>query len=372
MPVDAVFNLPFEEQITFFRNKLNVPTHRWDDLWEAQHAKGFMVAGAYKADLLADFRDAVDKAIARGTTLEEFRRDFDGIVARHGWSYKGGRNWRSEVIYSTNIRQSYNAGRWKQLTDPDQLKVLPYLTYRHGDSRVPRPEHLSWDGITLPADHPWWKTHYPQNGWGCKCTVFGATRREYEASRAAGRGEAPDTAIDPKTGEPAGIDKGFGYNVGMAGEERGYAILTEKFESLPNDIARKWMASYVGEPAFERFIGGKIDGNFPVAVLDRSTMKHLETSRQAVWLSADTISRHATKHPEIGLAEYRMLPEIIDTGEIYRSGEDRIIYLWRDGKLYRAALKKTKGDKGNYVLTMFQTTDKVAERNVRSKYERIR
>ena len=125
-----------------------------------------MVAGAYKADLLSDFRDAVDKAIAQGTTLEEFRKDFDATVARHGWSYNGTRNWRSEVIYNTNIRTSYAAGRWEQLQDPDVKAFYGYLVYRHGDSRVPRPQHLAWNGLTLPADDPWWKTHYPPNGWG--------------------------------------------------------------------------------------------------------------------------------------------------------------------------------------------------------------
>ncbi|HRR41530.1 MAG TPA: phage minor head protein [Syntrophales bacterium] len=232
----TVFSLPFEEQEKFFRAKLNIPTRKWTDLWKDQHSKGFMVAGAYKADLLADFRDAVDKAITQGTTLEEFRKDFDQIVAKHGWSYNGSRNWRSEVIYSTNIRTSYAAGRWAQLTDPEQLQVLPYLTYKHGDSRVPRPQHLAWDGLTLPAKDPWWSTHYPPNGWGCKCRVYGSTKKEYEAARAAGKGEAPPSPIDPKTGEPVGIDKGWGYNPGAAANQK-YRILESAIERLPDDIA---------------------------------------------------------------------------------------------------------------------------------------
>jgi len=102
------------------------------------------------------------------------------------------------------------------LTDPEQLEVLPYLTYKHGDSKRPRPHHLAWDGTTLPAADPWWDTHYPQNGWGCKCRVYGSTKKEYEAATAAGKGNAPKSEIDPKTGEPVGIDKGFGCNVGSA------------------------------------------------------------------------------------------------------------------------------------------------------------
>jgi len=74
----------------------------------------------------------------------------------------------------------------------------------------------AWDGVTLPADDSWWKTHAVPNGWGCKCYITGATRSEYEAAKKGGAGTAPASPIDPKTGEPKGIDKGWGYNVGEA------------------------------------------------------------------------------------------------------------------------------------------------------------
>ncbi|MEW6670218.1 MAG: phage minor head protein [Thermodesulfobacteriota bacterium] len=231
--------MPFSEQEAFFRQKLNIPTRKWTDLWHAQHAKGFMVAGAYKAELLSDLREAVQKIIDDGATLDDFRRDFDGIVSRHGWSYKGGRNWRTAVIYNTNVRQSYNAGRWRQLTDPDVEKQFGYLVYRHGDSRVPRPEHLAWDGTTLPADDPWWETHYPANGWGCTCKVFAATKEEQAAAVKRGKGTAPASPIDPRTGEPEGIDKGFGYNVGKADAEQSHRILDDVIARLPEDMAAK-------------------------------------------------------------------------------------------------------------------------------------
>lgn len=366
----AAFGLPFKEQETFFRGKLNIPTLKWDDLWKEQHARGFMIAGAYKADLLTDFRHAVDKALTRGTTLEEFRRDFDAIVARHGWSYKGGRNWRTEVIYSTNLRQSYNAGRWEQLQEPSVMEAYPYLEYRHGDSKKPRPQHLAWHGLVLHRDDPFWDMHMPQNGWGCRCSVLAATKRDWQKAGSQGKTSAPPERIDPKTGEPEGIDPGFGYNVGKAAQ--GWRVLTDKFETMPNDVAQKWMASYVQGPAFGRFIAGKIKGEFPVAVMDGPTQKAVGAKAQTIWLSDATLAAHLAKHPEIGLEQYRLLPEIINGGEVYRQGNVRLIYLWRDGKLYRAGVKRTKDKTGNYILTLFETTDETALKNVRTKYERIR
>ncbi|MCC7082171.1 MAG: hypothetical protein IT530_15980, partial [Burkholderiales bacterium] len=179
MANDAEYrDLPFDEAVTFFRQKLNIPTRRWDDLWQGMHARGFMIAGAAKDELLADFRGAVDAAIADGESLAQFRRRFDGIVAKHGWDYNGGRNWRSEVIYATNVRTAYAAGRYAQMADPDVLRAMPFWMYKHGDSVHPRPLHLEWNGTVLPANDPWFRTHFAPNGWGCKCSIVPITRRD--------------------------------------------------------------------------------------------------------------------------------------------------------------------------------------------------
>ena len=221
--IDAIYqNLPFEEAIAFFRQKINLPTATWTDIWKAMHTRAFVVAGAIKADLIQDLRDAVDQAISEGTTLQDFRKAFDDTVARHGWRYKGGRNWRSRLIFETNIRTAYAEGRWQQMTDPELLKVRPYLLYRHGDSRNPRLHHLAWDGLVLPADDPWWHTHYPPNGWGCKCRVFSISPRELKKMGKSKPDAAPVEGTyqwkDKRTSEihtvPVGIDPGWGYNVG--------------------------------------------------------------------------------------------------------------------------------------------------------------
>lgn len=212
------FNTPFKEQLDFFRQKLNLPTERWDDIVKSAHDKAFIVAGAANADMLQDFRAAIDKAIAQGTGLEQFRKDFKAIVAKYGWTnYTGsgsaeGIAWRTKVIYQTNMSTSYAAGRYKQLTDPEYLKLRPNWKYVHNDSVMhPRPLHLSWDGIVLPHDHPFWLTHFGPNGWGCECRVVPA--RGGEAIKQPPHGW---DSIDPKTGAPVGIDKGFDYAPGAS------------------------------------------------------------------------------------------------------------------------------------------------------------
>ena len=225
--------LPFAKQIAFFREKLNLSTAAWTDIWQAQHDRAFVVAGAAHADLVEDLRGAVDRAIAEGTTLADFRRDFDSIVGRHGWSYKGGRTWRTQVIYGTSVRTSYAAGRYRQMKEIADRR--PYWRYRHSHaSEDPREDHLSWDGLILPHDDPWWDTHYGPNGWGCKCYVEALSPRDLERLGKSGPDKAPTVNMrtvtvgangpSPRTVEvPEGIDPGWAYAPGqsIAGESEG-------------------------------------------------------------------------------------------------------------------------------------------------------
>ncbi|MEZ1841301.1 PBECR2 nuclease fold domain-containing protein [Pseudomonas putida] len=220
-------NLPFQEQIDYFKGKTNLPSRAWTDLYAAEHDWAFVVAGTTKRDLIADMRGAVEKAIANGRTLDQFRKDFDKIVNQHGWEYNGGRAWRTRTIFETNLRQSYNAGREAQMADPELRKARPYGLYRHGDSANPRPHHLAWNGTVLPLDDAWWSTHSPQNGWGCKCKKFMVSARDVERM---GLKVGPAPVVEYETRiigvnspngprsvrVPLGIDPGFEHAPGQS------------------------------------------------------------------------------------------------------------------------------------------------------------
>ncbi len=117
----------------------------------------------------------------------------------------------------------------------------PYWRYEHNDGvENPRPEHLAWDGLVLKADDPWWNTHYPQNGWGCKCRVVTLNKRDMKKSGKSRADQAPKieyktqkvgtSGPSPRTVKvPKGIDPGFAYNPGKAawGETVSDAIMDE-------------------------------------------------------------------------------------------------------------------------------------------------
>lgn len=249
-PIQGTFRQPFAEQVAALRIRLAnlVPTAKWDDLLHDQHDRAFVVAGAVKADLLADLAKAVEKAIAEGTGFDAFKGDFRALVEKHGWhGWTGegtakGEAWRMRVIYRTNMATSYAAGRMAQLIDGK----FKFWVYKHGNALEPRLQHLAWDGVALPPDHPFWAEHFPPNDWGCTCRVFGA-RTDAGIKRVGGQAgkDLPEgwRAIDPKTGAPEGIGKGWAYAPGASVADEINALLARKSASLPPPLARDLAAS---------------------------------------------------------------------------------------------------------------------------------
>lgn len=197
----------FAEQLAFFRRKINVPTARWDDLRLGDHAHGFMVAGLARQDVLDDMRDAITRAIRDGETLEDFRSRFNDIVRGRWEGFTGdgsarGLAWRTRIIYQTNLRTSYMAGRW------ETLRKFPFLRYNHHTLLNPREQHLAWDDLIIAANDPWWAIHYPPNGWGCRCDATGVSDQRLRAL-----GRKADGAPAPITGDPP---PEWSYHVGEA------------------------------------------------------------------------------------------------------------------------------------------------------------
>ncbi len=224
-----VFSLPFAEAEQFFRDKLNLPTAAYDDIAGAAHAKAFVSAGAYQADLLTELRQMTDKAIAGEMDIREFRKQFRPLVSRYGWQLKGGGPaWRSNLIWRTNISTAYQAGRWQQFEDGG----IDYLMYVHNDGvRHPRPHHVAMDGTVLPRTDPFWSANYPPNGWGCRCRAVAASEQEFNEGAKNIRPQGWETMADA----------GWDYNVGSAGTEQLVESMQQKIARMPADIAAAWM-----------------------------------------------------------------------------------------------------------------------------------
>ncbi len=171
---------------------------------------------------------------------------------------------RRAIADGSTLRTSYAAGRHAQLTDPDLLASRPYWRYVHsGLALDPRPDHLAWgaSGLTLPHDHPFWATHYPPNGWGCRCRVV-AVPAPREGDRTV-----PPAGWD--RAQPPGVDKGWAYAPGATVSEELRAMVAQKVEKLPPALGHALAedASNVLKPAkaFEEQPTAKAAADWAVA-----------------------------------------------------------------------------------------------------------
>jgi SPP1 gp7 family putative phage head morphogenesis protein len=241
-----------KEALAYIKNKILYPGFSYKDVWHEEHAAMFTAAKAMQADVLSDIKSAVEKAIENGETLDSFRKNLAPLLQAKGWWGKKemidpltgktvnaqlGSGRRLKTVYDTNLRSAYQEGRWER---SQASTSHPYLMYRVGNSRHHRQEHLAWDGLILPKDDPWWDSHYPPNGWGCKCWTMAVTEERKQRLEKSGiavppsadgtpgrtvavRTEAPPTAYKTFYTErkgtiervPEGIDPAFNWNVGL-------------------------------------------------------------------------------------------------------------------------------------------------------------
>ncbi|MGL4224956.1 MAG: phage minor head protein [Vibrio sp.] len=243
------------------RKKLK-PGFNHAEVWQQEHAAAFTVAKMTETDLLAETHALLVQSIAQGKTFADFQRELRPQLMDRGWWGRQervnpgtgkaelvqlGSNQRLKTIYQTNLRTAHAAGNWQRIERNQQTH--PYLVYELGAAQEHRQEHMAWHGLVLPVDDKFWDTHYPLNGWGCKCRVRqinqagldklkrdGITSRTPELDnnglptgrftqhRQAIGTKAPKVStrelVNKHTGEvmkvPRGIDAGWDYNAGKA------------------------------------------------------------------------------------------------------------------------------------------------------------
>jgi SPP1 gp7 family putative phage head morphogenesis protein len=268
--------LPPEEAIAYFKARGYRLEESWDwrDVWQAQHAMAFTVAKSTGFDVLKDIHAAVDDAISRGLTLKQFSAQLTPILQAKGWWGKMekpdpltgevkdvqlGSPRRLKIIYDTNMRMSQAAGEWARIQRTK--RYAPYLMYTAIRDSATRPLHRQWHGTVLPVDHPWWQTHYPPNGWRCRCSVIQLSAHDLEA---LGYQVSPDPVDDlvmytnDRTGEsqmiPRGIDPGFAYNPGVAALDghAARALMGKLVDAAPDMAAAQAASARFVVPALKQ------------------------------------------------------------------------------------------------------------------------
>jgi hypothetical protein len=228
----------YKEAVKFFQDKLKVlPTKKWDDIKGAMHTRAFTVAGCMQEDILRDFRSAVNAAISKGETLQDFRDRFYTIAnkwraADPSFDEKMEKPkygaWRSKVIYQTNMLTCAAAGQERQARSmPDVFTHAKYICQMLPGSRE---EHKAWNGIVLPVNDPWWQKHSPPNGFGCLCEKEFISKYEMDRGDEKETVRTKDNELSPN--DTTNIGKNWDYSIGDA--DMGVSgVSWEKYEDIP-------------------------------------------------------------------------------------------------------------------------------------------
>lgn len=209
-----------DELVAKFKAK-NPETHfDYDEIKHDAHKRVFTIAKMMNLDLLKDMQNSLTKAFHNGVTFDEFKKDIIPHLKKSGWwgeievadpksgkpkkVFVGAR--RLKRIFDTNLRTSY-AGAKKQSLDESSLEYYRYTAVL--DSRT-RPTHRAMHGVILKKDDPFWKNNFPPNGWGCRCSVRGYSKKQLERKGLKPfSGTLPNVSHDDFSYDMSALDKVF-------------------------------------------------------------------------------------------------------------------------------------------------------------------
>lgn len=197
MPWSATADVEkFDEAVEYFRSKFPITEELADALGEYAGDRAWTIAGVSQLDIVLQTYDELLKAIENGTPLEEFQDAVEESLTE-AWGKTD--SPRIETIFRNATQQSLNAGRWRQMTDPDVKELRPgVLVDGIGDVRQSEIcEEI--DGTVISVDDPWLDTHHPQLHHRCRTQLVSLSAADVER-----RGGFTDDKPSAKA------DKGFG------------------------------------------------------------------------------------------------------------------------------------------------------------------
>jgi SPP1 gp7 family putative phage head morphogenesis protein len=257
VPSGDAFDVAPAQAMAYFAAKKLKPTFSYAEMLDYEHDKAFTVAKMMNTDMLAQVRASLDSALANGTPYKEWADSITPILQSGGWWGRKevldpltgqpivaqlGSPWRLETIFRTNMQSAYAAGAWQEIEA--QAEIAPFLMYDAVDDFRTRPLHAKWDRTVLPVKHTWWNSHYPPNGYNCRCGVIQLSAEEVEALGLQVARQEPDDGqrkwVNPRTGDvhyiPNGLDPGFEHNAGKSLKWHLQEVAAQKEAMLAADM----------------------------------------------------------------------------------------------------------------------------------------
>ena len=177
------------------------------------------MAKATRLDVLQTIRGGLDRALRDGATERTFLKEMEPALRKAGW-------WGQQTI----VDSAGNA-EVVQLGSPHRLKTIfrtnMRTSYAHGRYR----RQAALDGRVFRHNDPFWDTHYPPNGWGCRCRVRALTQSQVEKrGLTVSRGQRGLHLVTQK----AGFEKRTGEEVIAEGTEYRFRVRGKRHALLPD------------------------------------------------------------------------------------------------------------------------------------------
>ena len=189
---------PVEAKRYLSRKKV-VETEAWDELMHGEHAHAFTVAHSQGAAVLDDIFGLLNDAMDNGDGYEAFKGKMRRLMENAGWYGRQDKgpddekyiNWRTRLIYHTNMRTAFEAGRYRaQLRGAALRPIWEYKSKLAGTNR--RQNHLALHGKAFRYDDSFWDDNRPPNGWNCECSIVSLSRAGAEREGVEVLSSGPD------------------------------------------------------------------------------------------------------------------------------------------------------------------------------------
>ena len=167
--IEGRFDLPPEEAIDYFKQKKIVRKKEFNQLSKEAQQSAFTVSGVYKEDVLTGFHDELRTALEEGRTQQQTVKRFKDILSGDESQEMLG-DYHLETVFRMNMGTAYDVGRRHAMEEV--IDAFPFWQYRGVLDDRERPSHVALEGITLPANNPFWDTHYGHWEWGCRCSAL--------------------------------------------------------------------------------------------------------------------------------------------------------------------------------------------------------
>lgn len=165
----------FDEAVDFFRERFPVTEELSEALGEYAGDRAWTIAGVAQLDIVLEVHESLLKAIADGTDFEEWQ---DQIESKLVEAWGKANSARIETIYLNATQQSYNAGRWRQMTDPEVMGVRPYGLFDAVDDDHTSDVCRECGGTILLLTDPWFDSHSPQLHHRCRSQIRSLSKAE--------------------------------------------------------------------------------------------------------------------------------------------------------------------------------------------------